>query len=286
MASVVKLLPRINTQRIANMQGTIASSSTVTNTIPTGGSIYGIYLRVRKGAGVASIAEIAADILRVQLRLDGEPILDASAAQIQALVNYLAGDIKGGAVTNGILPLYFAQAQMRGWEKGAALFRIGTANIAQITLDITFGAAALATTGIEVHVDRTDEVMPLGSHIRFLPYPQSFAGTGAYEISTLPKVPNSALLDLHTFAANISEVTVKLNNVPVHDQVSAELNNNLLERAGFTPQTNVYTVSQNRSRQSNDFLLFDGITDYRLVPTFTVAPNNFTVMQRTIHSVA
>ena len=279
------ILPVINTQRIANMQGSVASSSTITNTIPTGGSIYGISLRVRKGAGEASVAEIAADIQRVQLRLDGEPILDASAAQIQALVNFLGGDVVNGDVLNGVLPLYFAQSGLRRWEDGAALFRLGTANVAQITLDITFGAAALATTAIEVYVDRTNEVSPLGSHIRFLPYPQSFAGTGEYEISTLPKAPNTALVDLHVFSANISQTTVKVNNVPVFDQVPASVQNTLLNRSGYKPQTNVYSITMNRARSVNGMMPFDGVTDYRVVPTFTVAPNNFTIMQRSIHGL-
>ncbi len=286
--------PLINVQRLSNFQGTVASNSTVTNTIPTGGSIYGIFLRCLAGTADATIANIAADIARVLVRIDGEPILDATGAQIQALVNFLGG-ANGANVTNGVLPLYFAQWGKNGSGVGASAvgtwvaasaFKLGTLNVGQITVDVTFNSAALTVTAVECYVQRTDERVPLGSHVRYLPYPQAFSGTGAYEISTLPKAPGTGLLDLHIFNANVTNATVKVNNVPVFDQVPTTLNQNILERAGFDPQTGVFSISMALANTADAFLPFDGVTDYRVAPTFSSAPGNFTIMQRAIFNVA
>jgi hypothetical protein len=269
----------------ANVTG-VTASSVATARIPTTGTHYALYLMPKSSAGAAvSVANMKTAIGNIVIRINGDQIMEATATFFLDLQKYY-GDAVGAGNVAGVIPIYFAPQTLPTFaERG--IFAIGTSNVNSFTVDMNILSTANMAT-IDVFSEVTPEVRVVGQHIRIKKFPQTFSTTGEQEITTLPlegATVGYKALHIEAGSGAFEDVTVKVANYAIFDQVETELNQVLLERSERNPQSGYYHVAFDKNNDLSAFLPMKGVQDFRQIIDWSTAPSNYNVYAEQIHGL-
>ncbi len=266
----------------------IAASTVATARIPTTGTHYALILNCLQSGGTpVTIANIKTAITNMVLRHNGEQIMEMSSTVALDLQKYYFDSYTGGAANvNGVVPIPFAPYHFNNFEE-RRLFAVGTSDIQTMTLDITLSASLSTLSSIEVYSELSPEIRPRGQHIRIKKYPQSFATTGVQEIPTLPlegpSVGYKALhIELGTGTGVAADVTLKVGNYAIHDQIKTAVNTVMCNFCRRTPQAAYSHVDLGKNNAITSFLPMAGVQDFRLLINWTTSPTNFNIFAEEI----
>lgn len=179
----------------------------------------------------------------VRVRANGKLIVEASGAQLDALVAY-----RGGTVGSNTLPIPFADYRMEGefaQEIGAFDTSRGVDNL---SVEVDIGAATAPTlravlTESAVQRDATGQPTPYAGLVsKILRYPFNVSAGGDLVIAVpFGPVSGAIVKRAHLFSSAVTRVNVKQDGVDVYDQSLADANEQAT-RYGRTPQSNVFHV--------------------------------------------
>lgn len=216
----------------------VAANVTTSMAVTPGRTIEEIPLQLGGGAFVK-----ATHVSSVRVRANGKTVVDASGAQLDAIVAY-----RGGTVGANTLVIPFADYRMEGefsQEVGAFDTSRGVENL---TVEVDIGAATTPTLRaniIESAVQRDAQGNPTfyaGLISKILRYPFNVSAGGDLVIPVpFGPVSGAVVKRAHIFASQATRVVVKQDGVDVYDQLLADANERAT-RAGRTPQANVFTV--------------------------------------------
>ncbi|MFO0255641.1 MAG: major capsid protein P2 [Betaproteobacteria bacterium] len=216
----------------------VAASVTTSQAVTPGRTIEEITLQLGGGAFVK-----ATHVSMVRVRANGKNLVEASGAQLDAIVAY-----RGGTVGANTLPIPFADYRMEGefsQEVGAFDTSVGVENL---TVEVDIGAATTPTlrsvlteSAQQRNLDGTPAPYA-GLISKILRYPFNVSAGGDLVIP-VPFGPVSGALikRAHLFASQVTRVNVKQDGVDVYDQLLADANEQAT-RYGRVPQSNVFTV--------------------------------------------
>lgn len=274
--------------KLANMQGNFAANGKVTGRIPNNGTIYMLMFRCFSAGGAdLTVAQMKNDIDTIIFRLNGKQIWETTATFLLDRQKYFfdvsgaaAGNINGWIPAHLFLPHLESDPERRvlGW---------GMADITSFEVEINFKAGLATLASMQVFSVQSDEVRPLGRHLRIRKYANNNAGTGYFEIPTLAREDGSidyGIIHIENGAGTVLDVTVKVNNVAVHDQVPPGANQLMLTSNNRTPQAGYYHVDFTRRDDLSSVLPMQGVNDFRLIPNYSVAPGVFNLYAETFYN--
>jgi hypothetical protein len=230
-------------------------------------------------AGVAlTSAQMAAEIGNIVIRCGDVTVFDADATYALARQLYF-----GGTFTAGILPIEYERPYLPT-PQDRVRTALGMQNARSYTFEMDLAAAIPNLAQIEVYTVSYNLNKPLGEHIRVRRIPQNFAALGLYEVSDFFGLGyvNQAYLGLHihntTAGSTTSQVSAIVNATNLFAQVPANINIELLTKAGRVPQTNFYHVDFAFANHVQSRMQLGGVSDFRLQNTFTgAAPGNYNI---------
>ena len=271
----------------ASIQG-IAAGAKATGRIPTNGTIYILMLRCLKAAGVEmSRAEMVADIGNIIVRLNGKQVMEGTSTFFLDRQKYY-GDCYGASAgnVNGVIPIFLYLPHLES-DPERRVLGYGMQDVEAFEIEVNITAVATLVS-MEVYTVGSDEVRPLGRHLRIRPFQQNFGTTGLQEISTLPREKGNVdyvALHIEKSTGTIDKVTVKVNNNIVHDQVPPSLNQVMLAISQRIPQAAYYTVDFGRRNDLTSILPMAGVDDFRQEITWSAAaPVNFKVYAEMLYN--
>lgn len=230
-------MPFLQKRKQPSMTG-IAAGEVASARIPTRGTIYGLYLRLLTSAGAElTVAQMKAAIGNITLQFDGEQVREHSATFLLDHQKYYGDSINAGNV-DGIIPIHFAPAHLANFAE-RAVYAIGTNNLAQMTIEANIVSVA-ALNSIEIWAEVTNEKRDVGQHIRIKKFPRNFGATGVQEITDLPKEGKTVAyraMHIEEGAGQIDEVTIKVDDRDIYDELPSSLRN----------------VDQNRQKRTNQY---------------------------------
>lgn len=213
------VIRRIVPQMIYDLLGTfngVQDGGVASYALPVGAPMkyYGIMLRFLKAAGAEmSQAEIATDVSKISILLNGQPQWELTPASIQYLNNFY-GTNKG--FTAGAGYVFLDLAQMLKLRDPADIVQLGwgTANVNQMTVQCTLAGTLAALVSIEMRPFYTQVRESLGLYKRYKEFPQNFASTGDHQITDLPNYPLTGLTDIHITPGSgaVNTVNFLVNN--------------------------------------------------------------------------
>jgi len=275
-------------------QASIATiaSSVVSGKIPTTGTHHALLLHLKTSSGSLTRANAIADITNVTVRINGTPIIDASAQALLDIFKYYHDVFSATVSTNCtaevltaasglVLPIWFDRGDLAS-DSERQLFALGMADVTSFTVDLTCGASVNTANhvgSVDLYSVVSPQTRKLGQHIRIARYSNTLgAATGSpQEISSLPKEADTGYLALHCYHATVqpSNIQVKIGGRAIYDSVPGDIAISIGSRAGRSPQTNYQHVDFALSRDifNLGFLPMAGIQDFRLGVTYAADPS-------------
>ena len=251
----------------------MASSQVTTLQIPTGQKLQSIALVFYTGAGVpVTESQLRAEVGNIRLTVNGRDVVNASAIQLLDLYEAMGTKVGVAAGINGVLELnvgrlLYTDPVLRD------LIGFGTADVANIQVQVT--ALTLTNVASVKAVTQRQAVSEnLGMYASFINYPQSYNSTGDHTVDTLPRDANSAILAAVIDDGASGTITFgecRINGVTVTERLDSALNNLFLSNKGYQQPTGYY-VHAFADGGLAGCLPMNGVTDFRLITTFSVAP--------------
>jgi hypothetical protein len=263
---------------------TAAASGVLDLSIPVGhgGTICGLFLQCFASAGTASpIANVKSAIDKINLSVThktegGFPILnDVTPTFLYARELYYAQSRGLSANTTGVLH-YDPSAAMRGGEAAANIRNLGTKDLLDMVLRVTFASSITNVARVDVYADIDYNLVEnLGAHVRIgkVTEPVGVAG-GEVEVRGLPRVDarygyetiivhSGGLTDM-----TISKVSLVING---NDWLIRDIPKEVLDRQLIlqdrTPQTG-FTVIDFAKEDNPAYFLPGGMNEIKVLPTF------------------
>lgn len=276
------VLPFGQLLKYGTFNGTVAANNTITINLPLGSTYIAIYARVLDGSGVeTSVANMKSSLGNVKLTVDGEDITNATATELLDIDFY-----DTLASRAGMLPVYRTFTDARDVASMDKL-SLGTRDNKTGQIQIVLGGTLTSVSSVELWAIQTQVQRPQGAHIRLLKYPRSFSGTGEVQVSDLPRIPGSLLLDLHlNTATNVSYAAMRINGFVTHNNVPVSVMQRNADISGKVPQTGYYHFELATFQTAANGLPMDGVNDFAVTPNFTVSPTSFDVIMRSIYNFA
>jgi len=267
------------TQLIKQASATgITASSVATVKIPTGGTHYSIILAPKAAAGTAvSVANMKTAIGNMVLKHNGEQVMEGTATFFLDLQKYYGDAFSAGNV-DGVIVIPVAPSHFTNFIE-RQVFAVGTRDIQSMTLDMNILSTASMAI-IDVYSEVTPENRPRGKFLRIKKFSRSFASTGEYEISDLPHEGATVgykALHITAGSGSFTSATVKVANFAFFDQVLTYINQSILAACCRTVQSGYFHIDFGKNNDITSFLPMDGVQDFRVLPNFATAPNNFTI---------
>lgn len=272
-------------QLMPSLRG-IGASSTATALLPVGLTYHALLFRFTIAGVEATAAQILAQVTRIKCTLDGDPKVDASAAELAMRERHWNTRNAVDPVNSGILPLWLARigAQEIDSQDGPSW---GTSDRASFNVDVTMGAGA-TIDGIEIRAWVTKGT-PLGRHLTLRRITDNMPNAGDKVLSDFNN-PNVELqlvaihIDKSAGQGNlITAVNLKADQVEEWDGPYAHVQN-LFTAYGLT-QVSGYThlpfAMRGRTLDSLPLVM----SDMRLKLTCSAALNNFNVLMERIEGV-
>lgn len=240
--------------------------------IPTNGKITSLLLRFYDATGAAlTEAQIRAQVGYIRLTINGQNVINALASEILDAYEFLGVKVGNNGGVNGALELNFGSlvytdpvlGEMTGW---------GTQDVSTIQVQI-IATAVTDLRGVQAYTERLPIDEPLGQHIRFLEYPQSFTTTGEITLDTLPRDSDSGYLAIMIKPETtgvISTGEMGLNNNVLMEQRPSIVNALSLSNKGLIQPSGYYVYNAVDGLLSG-IIPMAGVQDFRLKTTFTTA---------------
>lgn len=254
----------------------VAAGSTATLNLPIIGVYHALRLYFTLGGVAATIAEMAALITGIRVKINGKVQRTYSAAELMALNAF-----RGIAPVNGHLPIFFAEPWRRT-AQGEDVLAWGMVGVStfQVEVDIAAGATSPALLAV---AEKSSENRSLGAIVKVRKFAFSAAGAGAFNIQTLPKTDN--YFAMHMGTAAISDVEIKVNQV---EQVAASRSmvHQMVTEKGWVPQTGYTHLAFDHTGRVGDILMVKDskgtqAADFRVDLTMTGAAN-FTLITEVV----
>lgn len=265
VAPNLRILPSFNA---------VGAGDTATLTVPRGPTYRQIMLYYTPGGTAANEATMKSDITEIRVKINGVIQRILSATQLLEIAK-----IYGISVTNGIIPIFFAEPWRRNAD-GEDILAWGTQDIQtfQIEVDIDGGATS---PQLKAYADISDQKRNLGVIKKNRRYNVGVTATGDRQYNELPKGPSYYALHLfEDTAGDITHVEVATNQMPRFDAPAA-IAGAVYGYQELTSQSGIYSVIFDRTRRVADVLptLQNGapISDLMLTATMGAA-NNFTIV--------
>lgn len=240
--------------------------------IPSFETIDDIIIKFTNNGAPATKSNILSSIGKVALSINGEQVINAPLSELYAVYESL-----GNEVTQNL-------ANCIGLNTGRYLFKDpttedffawGCEDIQVIQLQVYVNATVTDVTDLEVVTVRRKMIKKLGSFIKIITYPQTFASTGISTVDTLPRDSNEAYLSVLAFngggVIGSGECVVNGNNIM--DNIGLDLNNYIVSARGLGVVNNAFNYSFSDGSLKG-ILPMQGVTELRLKTTFTTAPSN------------
>lgn len=280
LAEVRSLLQKPTKQ--PNFQGNVVASGKLTARIPNNGTQYMVILHAMAAGGAdLTVAQMKNDIGTVIFRLNGKPVWEVPATFLLDRQKYFF-DVDGTAAgnINGYIPIHLYLPHLES-DPERRVLGWGMADVTSFEVEVNLKPGLATLASLELSSVVSDEIRPLGRHLRIRTFPQNFPTTGAQEISTLARENGNTdygILHIEAGAGTFKDVTVKVNNVVIHDQVTPGLNQLLLTAGQRTPQTGYYHVDFTKRNDLSSILPMAGVNDFRQsINWITAAPGNFNI---------
>lgn len=285
-------VPAIKTPYLKKFQNfsNIASNTIASITIPPVGTFYSLYFRFLTGAGAElTKANIESQVANVSVRINGELIIDATAAELNMLHKFY-GDAKAADVVDGILKIDFARGNLtlplEKWQ-----YAIGTVGINSIEVQMRLGTVTNLAQ-VEVFAYLTDEERPIGPHVRIMADTLTHGAASPHEYPSLPLQPGTAYLALHIGlgAGTLTETSLILDDVQFVHSAPASVLQALLEHHKRNPQTGYRHLSFDVFDEVLGFLPLlkangTQVKDFRLRNVWTVAPTTHRVIHERVYGL-
>ena len=279
-------------RRGADLTG-IAKGAKITGKIENLSNIHQIYFYATIADGTAfTVAQFLTDVGDIKVRVNGELIIEASAAQLLALYKYHNDQHTAHTVT-GVLPVYFPRQHLpvADLNRGFALGMVAEDGIGHNVLTYEFNVlspATLVLSAVEVlyeHDLRPPEKM--GHHIRILRHDRTFSGTGVQTIADMPKDKiGTAALCYHFDKAGIDRMTVKVDGKDRWEDVHTDVLAVQQHRAGRVPQSSMTHVDFSIHNDLGSMLPLGvgNIVDLQIKPDWGTDPSgSYQILAEEIH---
>lgn len=286
-------LPAIKTpylKQFANAQG-VAASSIATANIPPAGTFYEMYFRFLTSGGVEiTKAQLEAECTDIRIRINGELIIDAKTSELN-MIHKFYGDANVDDVTVGVLKIDWVRRNLNlpleHWQ-----YAIGTQGVSSI--EVQFVTAAIPNLAIiECYALTTDEVRPVGPHLRIQATPTSFASAATHEFTGLPTTQGTSYLAMHIGlgSGTLTNSTLIVDDVQFVQTVPASVLKAVLLNHKRTPQTGYRHLSFDLFNEVMGKLnMLNGsglpVQDFRLRNVWSVAPTAYRIVHERVYDVA
>jgi len=263
---------------------TATESGVLDLTIPVGhgGTICGLFMQCFASAGTASpIANVKTAIDKINLSVThktegGFPILnDVTPTFLYARELYYAQSRGLSANTTGVLH-YDPSAAMRGGEAAANIRNLGTKDLIDMVLRVTFASSITNVARIDVYADIDYNLVEnLGSHVRIakVTEPVGVAG-GEVEVRGLPRIDNRYGYEtIMVHSGGLTDMTISKVSLVINgnDWLMRDIPKEVLDRQLIlqdrTPQAG-FTVIDFAKEDNPAYFLAGGMNEIKVLPTF------------------
>ncbi|WP_298334126.1 major capsid protein P2 [Asticcacaulis sp.] len=240
----------------------VQAGATASLNLPVGPTYRQLALLYKKAGVNATEAQMATDLIRIRLKINGSVRFDISAADYINLIKD-----QGFTINAGELPIFLSRPTARTpqlEEDGAW----GTANVATFTLevDIVPGAGVVTLDGVAW---TTADRRPLNGIIQTLPFTYQAATSGQVEIPTLPR-GNGDLWALYLFTSNMTAFEMEIDGVKISDAPMSFITNSR-KWTGRVPQAGLFVFEPTWLDRGEDRIPLAGAQDFRLKLTMSAA---------------
>lgn len=261
-------------KRIIEIQSKpVSASATVSWDIPAFGTLDEIFLEFTNSGAAATAANIVSSIDRLLFSVNGETVHQCKISQLYDVYKMAGNNVNQYSSGQNVLPLnvgryLFTDKALRD------NFSFGSDGINSISLQIFCNGTITGVTDINVTgVRRMINTTYSGSFIKLINYPQSFATTGTDDVDTLPRNNADAVVNVIVDAGGgtISGMECVANGQNIIDPVSTEVLNAITSARNMAPLTGA-VILPIADGQGRSVMPLQGITEFRVRPTFSVAP--------------
>lgn len=276
----------------------VSSGSFATADLPNAGAYSAIQLHCKAEGADVSAENIASDIKRIMITLDGETVFDASATFLYDLYEYYFGG-RGFTRTDGTLTIWLSPDWLTRKEQSIPL-RYGMGNVGVMQITVEFGGS-ITTDQVEVRALRSAESEQLGTHMRLQRHDRNFASSGDQEISDLSVEQRDDVGTAGIFiqgydgstdgaAAVINSVDVIVNSQEALKLTPADLQT-LVQYAGRSwpvddDEDDCFPIPFDIFNNLSGFLPHRGLNDLRLRVNWAEAPNSYKVYMLKYFNIA
>ncbi len=256
--------------------------------IPKYGRIFGIMLQFNNAGVALTDLQLVNDVTLIRFVADGQEISSISGKNLVIYMNRTFGAYANGSVlqtpaANGCLFLPLANMAYPDYLNQSAT-ALGTANIQNLFLEVTF-AGAITATACAVSLMCDLVAAPWTQYLSVTTFPQTLVA-GVNEIQQLPKEQDVTVLQYQITNSNaaitLDRVEIIVNSAPFIQlpRVVARMKEALMNKlcqipcvgsgAGLTALDSTF-LDFNVSNDLASGLSLNGITDQRLKLTYTGA---------------
>lgn len=210
----------------------VAAGQTANVSIPVGPTYRQFMLYYKRGAALATEAQIASDLKKIRIKINGVSQIEVSAADLITDLKY-----NGFSVDAGVLPIMLAWPTARTPIMEEAL-AWGTQNVDTLNMEVDIDPAAVAPA-LELVAWTTPDKRPLGPIIKITTITEAAAASGTFEYSQMPRSIGD-LARAHFHSPNITNLELQINGSRYIDS-PIEVINASYKWTGRVPQAGVVT---------------------------------------------
>lgn len=252
----------------------LSSNATETIQIPVFDRIQDVCLRFD-----GTEAQARAEIGNIRLTVNGTDVINASAAELYDIYEYLGVNVDESTGIDGVMSLNIgrllyldpAVRNQFGW---------GSVGVTNIQVSVTAGTLSnisevQAFTWRDKPRDASGNVttQPFGAHVRLIGTTISDNITGESTVDTLPRDLGTAYLAVlmsDGASGTITQGRCSVNNVNVYEDTPADVAELFASQSGYSVPAGYFAYNF-ADGGLNSRLPMDGVTDLRFVTNFSVA---------------
>ena len=251
----------------------LTSNQNATLQIPAYGKIQSMLLQFVDSSGEpVTEAQIRAEIGNIRLTIGGRDVINASASKILDLYETLGVNVSEDAGVAGVMELNVGRLIYTD-PAARDILGFGTADVNSIQIQVTAGTLSNIAS-VEAVTTRQNVNENLGAFCRFINYPQNFNSTGDNTVDTLPRdIKSSYLLAMVDDGASgtITHGEARVNSAVLVERCPLNVNKVILSNDRFKQPSGYFVYAFNDGAFTTN-LPMKGVSDFRLVNTFGVAP--------------
>lgn len=288
MPSTARFRPREMERSYGDFQN-VVSGQTATFNVPRSGIHRGLMLRFKKGASEATKAEIAAQISKIEVKVNGNQFLDLTPAELHMIQDYY-GAAHGDSSQDGLVVInwdrpHLADAQSR------LQYGLGMADVTSYSVNVQCGTLTNIDK-ISAYVSLVNADAPAGTHLRYKKIGQTFSGTGQFDMIDLPKAPGTAIAAIHMDlgSGTLTDSSLVVDDIRMFENRPPLVTKSRNAKAGRTNQTGYEHIDFGTQNGPVDFLEMVApqhtqTQDLRLQSNWSVAPGQHDYIVEQIYNL-